>query len=145
MTAIGDIRNGLATRLETIAGLHVFDTGEWPDQITPPAALIKPARANHQIAFGAAGDQRTEHAFEVHVLVSLKGGLVNAQRALDLYAANTGVSSIYQAIAGDRYLGALVNYTQIRGWRDYDTVEVRLGDEAQEFLGAVVDVEVDAP
>lgn len=135
MANIADIRAGLQARLATITGLHSYV--EWPDQVTPPAALIKAVAAQHEQAFGA-GDAITEMQIEVHMLLALKGGLVNAQRAIELYLSNTGASSIRVAVVADRTLGGNVSYAFVRGWRAYDTVEVN----GQEYLGAIVDVEV---
>ena len=135
MANIADIRVGLQARLATIAGLHAYT--EWPDQVTPPAALIKAASAQHEQAFGG-GDAITEMQIEVHIALALKGGLANAQRAIELYLSNTGTSSIRVAITGDRTLGGNVQYAFVRGWRAYDTVEIN----GQEYLGAIVEVEV---
>jgi len=135
LTNIADIRTGLRNRLATIAGLHVYT--EWPDTVTPPAALIRAASAQHEQTFGA-GDAITEMQIEIHMALALKGGLGNAQKAIELYLSNTGTSSVRVAIVGDRTLGGIVDYTFVRGWRAYDTVEIN----NQEFLGAIVDVEV---
>src|SRR3990167_8429281 len=139
MTALADIRSGLATRLLT-TGLKIAATGEWPDQVVPPAACVKLVGQQHQQAFGNLGDQQSEIAVEVHLVLALKGGLVNAQKAIELYLSNTGTSSVYTAIAMDRYLGSAVKYTRISGWQSYDTIEVN----GQEFMGAIVNVEVTA-
>lgn len=135
MTNIADIRAGLRDRLATIAGLHVYT--EWPDTVTPPAVLIKAVGAQHEQTFGL-GDAITEMQIELQMALATKGGLANAQKAIELYLSNTGASTIREAITGDRTLGGVVHYTFVRGWRSYDTVEIN----TSEFLGAIVDVEV---
>lgn len=136
MATISDVRDGLAIRLRTITGLQVYE--EWPDQIVPPCALIRPVSAQYEQTFGA---DWTSMQLEVVVLVQLKPGLRNAEIALEPYISNTGASSIRAAIAGDRTLPVggtgTVRGTFIRGWRNYDVVEVN----GQEWLGATIDVE----
>jgi len=133
MAGITDIRDGLATRLRTIgAPLNVYD--EWPDQVVPPAVLVRPASAQYEQTFGA---DWTSMQLECLVVVTTKGGLKNAELALEPYISNTGASSLRAAIAGDRSLGGNVKYTFIRGWRNYDVVDVN----GMELLSAVVEVD----
>lgn len=137
MTLIADIRSGLKARLDTVAGLKTGNGGgEWPEQIVPPAAMIKTVGGQYEQTFGA---DREKAQFEIHVALALKGGIVNAQKNIETYLSNTGASSIRAAIAGDRSLGATVHYTHIRGWRAEDTVEIN----GSEWMGAIIDVEVE--
>ena len=136
MATISDVRDGLAVRLRTISGLHVYD--EWPDTITPPAALIRPASAQYEQTFGA--DWATMQ-LEVLVVVGLMGGLANAERAMEPYISNTGTSSIRVAVAADRTLAlsgtGTVRGTFVRGWRNYEPVAIN----ELEYLGTVIDIE----
>ena len=132
MATLAAIRAGLRTRLATLAGVHVYD--EWPDRITPPACLIRLPRAEHQLTFGA---DMSRISGEVHTVVSLKGGLANAERALEPYISNSGAASVLLALDGDRYLNNTINYLLIQGWRDYDTVDIG----GAEYLDAVLDWE----
>lgn len=148
MAAISDVRAGIRDRLLTIAGLNVYD--RFPEQIAADAALIRAVSGQHEGAFGPGGGGvgRTTMQFEVHVMVSLAGGLDYAQQRLDPYLSNTGVQSVRTAIQTDPTLGAVANYTFIRGWRDYDSKiigsdKADTRDSGVEYLGAIVDVEVD--
>ena len=136
MATISNVRDGLAARLNTISGLHVYD--EWPDTITPPAALIRPASAQYEQTFGS--DWATMQ-IEVLVVVGLKAGLANAERALEPYISNTGTSSIRVAVAADRTLAlsgtGTVRGTFVRGWRNYDVLTIGESD----YLGATIDIE----
>ena len=136
MATISNVRDGLAARLNTIGGLHVYN--EWPDTITPPAALIRPASAQYEQTFGS--DWATMQ-IEVLVVVGLKAGLANAERALEPYISNTGTSSIRVAVAADRTLAlsgtGTVRGTFVRGWRNYDVLTIGESD----YLGATIDIE----
>lgn len=136
MATIADIRAGLATALRTILGLQVADGGYWPDQMTPPAALPRISAGAYEQTFGA--DWETKD-FEVIVAVALKGGLENAERAIEGYLSNTGAASIRVALAADRTLGGAVRYTRVHGFRDYDSAEIN----GQEYLSATVYGQVD--
>jgi hypothetical protein len=136
MATYAQIRAGLTTRLDTIPGLHTSD--EWPDQVVPPAALVKLVGGDYERAFGTGGDDDTDVRLEIWVALTLKGGLENSQRVIEEYLDNVGTNSIRAAIVADRYLGSTVGYTFVRGWREEDSIEIN----GQEFMGAVVDVEI---
>ena len=131
------VRTGLQANLATVTPKLAVAL-YWPDQVVPPAALIKLPSAVYERSFGGGVAGGTLTA-EIQLVVSLQGGLVNAQALMDQYLANSGAASIRAAIAADRTLGGVVAYSFIRGWRDYDTVEIN----QQAFLGAIVDVEVE--
>ena len=132
MATISSVRTGLRARLATIAGINLYN--EWPDTVTPPAAIIRPVSAEYEQTFGA---DWTSMSLEVLVLVSTKPAIANAEIALEPYISNTGASSVRAAIAGDRTLGGNVRYTFVRGWRNYDVLDVG----GFEFLGAVVEID----
>jgi hypothetical protein len=142
MADLHSIRAGLAALLAT-SGLNVGRDPEWPDQVNPPMALIKTVAEQFEQAFGSGafggGDARGLLQIEVHLALVLKGGLVNAQKAIELYLSSTGTQSLYQAIAADRSLGGTANYCFIRGWRAEDSVAIA----GNEYMGAIVDLEVD--
>ena len=122
MATYSAVRAGLLTRLQTIAGLHV--AAEWPDQVVPPAALVKLVRGDYERTFGSGGDDDTDVGIEIVMVLALKGGLITAQRLIEEYLDATGANSIRAAIVADRYLGSTVAYTFVRGWRSYDTIEI---------------------
>ena len=136
MSTYAQIRAGLLTQLQTLPGINV--AAEWPDQVVPPAVCVKLVAGTYEQAFGAGGDEDTDITLEIVVLLGLKGGLANAQRNIELYLDNVGTRSIRAAVIGDRTLGGVAQYTFVRGWRAYDTVEVN----GAEWMGATVDVEV---
>ena len=141
MADIGTIRGAIQTRLETTlsgVGLHVYS--EWPDQIVPPAVLvaIAPLGVEYEQTLGAT-DRMLLH-FNLVVLASLQGGLVNAQAAIDPWLSNTGASSIRVALAADRTLNGGVHGLHVRRVRDYGGVQIN----SQEWLGATIDLDVHA-
>lgn len=136
MASYANIRAGLLTRLNTIPGLHT--NAEWPEQVVPPAALVKLVSGDYEQAMGAGGDDDTNVRLEIWLALALKGGLENAQRLIEEYLDDEGTNSIRVAVTGDRSLGGNVSYTFVHGWRAYDTLEIN----GQEFMGAAVDVEV---
>ena len=135
-TSLAQIRAGLQTRLLTVAGIHAY--AEWPDQIVPPAALIRFDNGEYETAFGPIGDAQVTLNVEVHLALTLKGGLVNAQKMIEQYLDNYAPTSAYAAIAGDRTLGGVVNSVLIHRWRAEDSVEIN----GQEWMGAIIDAEI---
>lgn len=128
-----DIRNGLATRLQTISGLRVFDT--YPDQSSLPAAIIDgPSRVDYHATWAGTAN----YEWTVIVLVSAGAGLKRATDTLDDYLAATGTKSIKAAIEGDAQLGNTVHDTTVREAFDVGTLE----DGGATYVGAKFRVEV---
>jgi hypothetical protein len=97
--SIADLRNGLATNLQTITGLRV--TSMVPDQVNPPIAIISLDKINYQRAFARG---LTEYLFKITVIVSRQSER-NAQQKLDQYVASDGTYSVLEALETDRSLG----------------------------------------
>jgi len=133
VASLTQLRDGLKTRLATISGLRAY--AEFPDAVVVPAAIVRPLRGQFRSAL--SGHPQT--AFEVLVLVSMPR-LDKAQDALDPYLADTGASSIFAALEGDRTLGGVADDilvgTDDWDWRDYGGVVVN----GIEYLSARIDV-----
>ena len=98
MASISELRQGLATNLQTISGLRVVDT--LPDLVNPPMAMIGLTKVNYN-----QQNQRSmaEYTFQVTVVVG-RVSERTAQATLDvLVAPNSG--SVKYAIESDRTLG----------------------------------------
>ena len=99
MTALTDLRTGLAIRLATITGLR--SSAYIPDNPQPPVAVVMPARITYDTAFGRGSD---EYVFTI----TLIWGRVNdstSQTKLDAYCTSSGSTSVKAAIEADRSLG----------------------------------------
>lgn len=142
MADVSTIRGAIQTRLETtLTGLGIHVYSEWPDQITPPAALVALSPGvgiEYEQTLGPT-DRMLLH-FEIVIIVTLQGGLGNAQQALDPWISNTGASSIRVALAADRTLTSNVHGLHVRRVRDYGGLQVN----GQEWLGAKIDVDCHA-
>lgn len=116
------VRNALATRLKSVAGLTVH--ARMPDfgQLNPPCAVIVPVRSESEQTFGRGDLTRWE--FEVNVLVPAAGGRDPAQDRLDVYTATSSTGGIFGAIAADRTLGGVVDDTFIKSMSEYGDVEI---------------------
>ena len=94
------VRQGLATALDTIAGLRCFDYV--PDGLPTPAAIVEPL----EITYHEANVSTGLNYYRAYVLV-IVGRMSDrsSQDRIDAYLANTGSSSIRAAIEADRTLG----------------------------------------
>ena len=130
MAAIGDLKNGLATRLATISGLRTF--AYQPDRITPPMATVFPDRVEYDLNARRGADT---FIFVVQVLVGRADDRA-AQKNIDAYI--NGASSVKAAIEGDRTLGGVANTCRVTEMRNYQ--QVLYGDTV--YLGCEFEVEV---
>jgi len=98
MATISELRQGLATNLQTISGLRVVDT--LPDLVNPPMAMIGLTKVNYN-----QQNQRSmaEYTFQVTVVVG-RVSERTAQATLDVLVA-PGSGSVKYAIESDRSLG----------------------------------------
>jgi hypothetical protein len=96
--SISQLRQGLATNLQTISGLRVVET--LPDLVNPPMAMIGLTKVSYN-----QQNQRSmaEYAFQVTVVVG-RVSERTAQALLDVLVA-PGSGSIKYAIESDRTLG----------------------------------------
>ena len=145
MADLNAVLTGLAAPFRTL-GFNVYE--KWSEQVTTPAVMFHPPTGVYEQAFGPSGDARMTLTVEAEVLVSLAGGIGNAQAVMNRYLSNTGANSIRAAIALDRTLGGNANYALCHGWRDYDTKVIGgdlnpTRDSGVEYLGATMAIEVD--
>lgn len=98
MSTISELRQGLATNLQTISGLRVVDT--LPDLVNPPMAMIGLSK----IAYNQQNQRSmAEYTFQVTVVVG-RVSERTAQAAIDVLVA-PGSGSIKYALESDRTLG----------------------------------------
>ena len=99
MTALTDLRTGLANRLNTITGLR--SSAYIPDNPQPPVAVVMPGRITYDQAFGRGSD---EYQFTIMLIVGRVADRAS-QTTLDGYCESSGSRSVKAAIEGDRTLG----------------------------------------
>jgi hypothetical protein len=99
MTALTDLRTGLANRLATISGLR--SSAYIPDNPQPPVAVVMPGRIQYDTAFGRGSD---EYQFTIMLIVGRVADRAS-QTTLDGYCESSGSRSVKAAIEGDRSLG----------------------------------------
>jgi hypothetical protein len=99
MTALTDLRTGLANRLTTITGLR--SSAYIPDNPQPPVAIVMPGRITYDQAFGRGSD---EYQFTIMLIVGRVADRAS-QTNLDAYCASSGSTSVKAAVEGDRTLG----------------------------------------
>jgi hypothetical protein len=101
------VRAGLATALDTIAGLRVFD--HVPDSLAPPAAVIEPV----EVVFDEAMVRGLD-LYRAFVLVIVgRMSERSASDRLDAYLAGSGASSVKAAIEADKTLGGACDTLQV--------------------------------
>jgi hypothetical protein len=99
MTALTDLRTGLANRLTTITSLR--SSAYIPDNPQPPVAVVMPGRITYDQAFGRGSD---EYQFTIMLIVGRVADRAS-QTNLDAYCASSGSTSVKAAVEGDRSLG----------------------------------------
>ena len=98
MASISELRQGLATNLQTISGLRVVDT--LPDLVNPPMAMIGLTK----VAYNQQNQRSmAEYTFQVTVVVG-RVSERTAQALLDVLVA-PAAGSIKYALESDRSLG----------------------------------------
>lgn len=136
MASLSALRAGLATRLATITGLHVYANPL--GLINPPAALVIPA--GNFLDFDATMGRGSDNfRFTVRLLVAETVADLG-QDALDPYLAGSGASSIKAAIEGDGSLGSIASFTVVTGAEGYGGYEYG----GVSYLGCDFSVEVTA-
>jgi hypothetical protein len=120
MATIAQLRAGLVTRLETIAGLNTYSAE--PGQITPPAAVVVTPTIEYHASFNSSGGLK-RYQFRVIVLVA-QGLLDEAAHTLDTYADPGSATSIRNAIEGDPTLGGVADSLIVNTFRPLEDTEV---------------------
>jgi len=131
MSSISELRQGLATNLQTISGLRVVDT--LPDLVNPPMAMIGLTKINYN-----QQNQRSmaEYTFQITVVVG-RVSERTAQAALDVLVA-PGSGSVKYAVESDRTLGGKAYEVFIPELSAYGSVSINGID----YLSAEFSVQV---
>lgn len=103
------VRDALKTRLQTIAGLRVYEV--IPEPITPPCAVVGQLDFTFDIDNARGLDQANVDIYVIVQRFSERAG----QDKLDGYLAGTGATSIKAAIEGDRTLGGTCQTLRVIG------------------------------
>jgi hypothetical protein len=131
MASISELRQGLATNLQTISGLRVVDT--LPDLVNPPMAMIGLTK----VAYNQQNQRSmAEYTFQVTVVVG-RVSERTAQAALDVLVA-PGSGSVKYAIESDRTLGGKAYETFVPELSAYGAVSINGID----YLSAEFSVQV---
>ncbi len=118
MATLSQIRDGLATRLGTIAGLR--SSGVIPGQVNPPYAIISPDSIEYHKSF--ANGFNTFN-FTITVVVG-QADSRTAQSLIDAYCSPSGASSIKSAIESDKTLAGLVFDVMVSDMRNYGSTTI---------------------
>lgn len=103
------VRDALKTRLQTIAGLRVYEV--IPEPVTPPCAIVGQLDFTFDIDNARGLDQANVDIYVIVQRFSERAG----QDKLDGYLAGTGATSIKAAIEGDRTLGGTCQTLRVIG------------------------------
>lgn len=113
MITLAQVRDGLATRLETISGLRVV--AYVPDDVPgyPAAVIFPPTNTDYSDDLGTG-------SFTVELIVMLFVPATVDRQQLDLYDLldRTGSSSVYAVVEADRTLGGLAVDARVTGATD---------------------------
>jgi hypothetical protein len=131
MSSISELRQGLATNLQTISGLRVVET--LPDLVNPPMAMIGLTKVNYN-----QQNQRSmaEYTFQITVVVG-RVSERTAQATLDILVA-PGSGSVKYAVESDRTLGGKAYEVFIPELSAYGSVSINGID----YLSAEFSVQV---
>jgi hypothetical protein len=135
VTPLQTILAALATALDAIPGLRVFDY--MPDAIAPPTAIVQlPEAINYDLTFGRGAD-----TYDLRVLLLVaKGSDRAATKNLASYLDAGGPTSVKAAVEANDTLGGLVDVANVKRARGVGAYTVA----GVEYLGAMFDVEVTA-
>ena len=123
---------GIAERLNTIAGLRVYEN--IADSFQPPAAMITIDTVDYHQAF-RGGD--SVYTFRISLMVGRTDDRT-AQKKLDEYLSYSGNKSIRQAVEADPTLGGRVEASVVTSGGNIAAIQV---NEAT-YLGVEFDVTV---
>lgn len=123
-----NLKDGLTTRLQTIAGLQVLDQST--QQVNQfPAAVILTDPLDYEEVMGGANNLRG--VFRVTLFVN-SADAVGAWEALDEFLAPVGTSSIAAAVRADRTLGGNADWADLKRAENIRRRELPGGD----YVGA---------
>lgn len=119
MASIAGIRDGIQTRLDTIAGLYAYDVEKGAERM--PCAIVFPAPAGE---WWEVANRARQYDFVVELHVSLVGGMRRAQDRLDGYIDPTAVGGVQAVILADQTLGGAVTVTAVKQFTAYGFSEL---------------------
>ena len=133
MASIKALRDGLKTRLATIAGLYAHDT--IPDNVYPPAAIVGfPSSVAYDFAMRTAV---ARYLFPVRVIAG-RVAEGEGQDKIDDLVSPDGALSVRAAIDADPTLGGAAHSTRVVAARDFGVYEVA----GVSYIGGEFEVEV---
>ena len=137
--AIDGIRAALAAQIAAqIPGLRT--TATVPGQISPPAAVVRPARGTFVTYGQTMGDNATDLTFDIIVLTAA-GSDRTGQTELDGCLSPDGPVSVWAAIRADPTLGGAVSYAYLDRASGYGLMEYA----GVQYLAATLSVIAGAP
>ena len=110
------VRAGIATALDTIAGLRCFDYV--PDSLAPPAAVVEPLEIDYDESMNSG--TQFYRAFILVIVGRMSDR--SSQDRLDAYLTESGASSIKAALEADRTLGGACATLQVASSRPREVV-----------------------
>jgi len=126
MALIATMRSDMATALDAIAGLNVYDTPR--DRVGTPAAIIMAPETIEPATFGPGA---WRWVWQIRLLIT-RTDLDSAIDDLDPYLSSTGTPSVLAALNG------INNYTSVVEVRDIGNYQLNDAN----YLGADVIVEI---
>ena len=110
------VRAGIATALDTIAGLRCFDYV--PDSLAPPAAVVEPLEIDYDESMNSG--TQFYRAFILVIVGRMSDR--SSQDRLDAYLTESGASSVKAALEADRTLGGACATLQVASSRPREVV-----------------------
>lgn len=110
------VRAGIATALDTIAGLRCFDYV--PDSLAPPAAVVEPLEIDYDESMNSG--TQFYRAFILVIVGRMSDR--SSQDRLDAYLTDTGATSVKAALESDRTLGGACATLQVASSRPREVV-----------------------
>ena len=110
------VRAGIATALDTIAGLRCFDYV--PDSLAPPAAVVEPLEIDYDESMNSG--TQFYRAFILVIVGRMSDR--SSQDRLDAYLTDTGATSVKAALEADRTLGGACATLQVASSRPREVV-----------------------
>jgi hypothetical protein len=100
------IRSGIATRLQTISGLQVYERP--PGEIVTDAAVVRRRGTSYDVTFDGLDDT----SWGITVFVSFSNTDAGSE-SLDEYVSPAGAKSVVAAVHTDPTLGGVVDYCRV--------------------------------
>lgn len=132
MSQLGDIRNAIAAKLQTIPTLNV--TARWDGTVAPPVAIVVPSPSAFLRYGTTMGGESCDISYTIQILASKSLDRVG-QEVLDEFLETSGEKSVYAAVSGD-LPGTDAHDCQVMEARNYGVVKIGTPPETvYEYLG----------